>query len=829
MSDVVGSAVIEVVADARRLKAGLAEAKKSIASLGQGQADASGKASRSIDNYIAKLQVQSATIGKSARETELFKLATRGASDAQIAAANSALLVAEGHEKMIANAAKARTAIATIATTAVVAGATIAAMADKQIDLLDKLANVSRATGISAEDLAGLSLAAKQSGTDFDSVAKAVARMTVEMGKSPEEFRAIGITAKEPLEALKQFADIFAVLPDLQQRNALAQRVFSKSWQEMAPLLSEGGQAIGDAVEKGKKLSRVTQENAERAKEYNDRLEELKFSSVSLANSVLPGLTKIVTAAADERLKTGSIFQSIAAAARVAGEQILPKYAAQLEGARERLAHFQEQAKKDPGNAEIQARVESTKREVEALEEKRKKLDEIERAQQRPAGGRASQRADIQAELDSIAADQAAKAQRAIGQLNAEAHIALLRKIEGEREAMREKSISREAEATRARLLSIAEISNVETALAQLELDTIAKRVQADTAAHSMAVRISKDAKDALESQRAAGIKLYDSLIGRASDYQKVATDAHRSISELVKKAADDEDRSRKLIAGARTAALPPDQQRVQAFQDSLDQERRGRTALLTSDFEGLKKVRAEAEQTAQAFIRLGEIDSAEKLLETFDSFGKTAAGVQKFALGSIASAAEEAKAKVDQQIAEISTKIKEMQEKVLDKGIPIFASLDSIQQTKDTIRDALEKEKFEIKITGKISEIVRSGNTFSDVPQFARGGRASGLALVGEEGPELVQFRSTARVYSAPDTRRMLGEFTRAGHSVQALASGGTVTPAPAGASSSMPTDVVRIELAIGGKTHNLFGERDRVQQLQRDLRFLAMDPATP
>src|SRR6185503_14731869 len=150
MSEVIGSATIELVADARRLKAGLAEAKKSIASLGQGQADASGKASRSIDNYIAKLQVQSATIGKSARETELFKLATRGASDAQIAAANSALLVAEGHEKMIANAAKARTAIATIATTAVVAGATIAAMADKQIDLLDKLANVSRATGISA-------------------------------------------------------------------------------------------------------------------------------------------------------------------------------------------------------------------------------------------------------------------------------------------------------------------------------------------------------------------------------------------------------------------------------------------------------------------------------------------------------------------------------------------------------------------------------------------------------------------------------------------------------------------------------------------------------
>jgi len=42
-------------------------------------------------------------------------------------------------------------------------------------------------------------------------------------------------------------------------------------------------------------------------------------------------------------------------------------------------------------------------------------------------------------------------------------------------------------------------------------------------------------------------------------------------------------------------------------------------------------------------------------------------------------------------------------------------------------------------------------------VPAFARGGRANGLALVGEQGPELVNFTSTARVSPADLTAQVL------------------------------------------------------------------------
>jgi Fe2+ transport system protein B len=42
-------------------------------------------------------------------------------------------------------------------------------------------------------------------------------------------------------------------------------------------------------------------------------------------------------------------------------------------------------------------------------------------------------------------------------------------------------------------------------------------------------------------------------------------------------------------------------------------------------------------------------------------------------------------------------------------------------------------------------------------VPEFAEGGIADGLALVGEAGPELVDFRSPARVYNNSQTNNLL------------------------------------------------------------------------
>lgn len=143
------------------------------------------------------------------------------------------------------------------------------------INAMDHLHDLSKATAITVENLAGLSLLAKQTGTDLDGLAKGINKMSVEMGKDPDKFVKLGVTAKGGTEALKQLADIFNSLPDINLRNALAQKIFSKSWAELAPALSEGSQGIELAIEKGKRLSKITEEMTTKSDELNDKWEEL--------------------------------------------------------------------------------------------------------------------------------------------------------------------------------------------------------------------------------------------------------------------------------------------------------------------------------------------------------------------------------------------------------------------------------------------------------------------------------------------------------------------------------------------------------------------------
>lgn len=117
MSDAVGRAVIETVVDASPMKAGIEEAKRSVrslgAELGASVADGSAKATRSIDAYIAKLQQSASTVGMTSREVKILELTQRGATEAQIAAADAALRTVESFKAQQSEARKAADAART--------------------------------------------------------------------------------------------------------------------------------------------------------------------------------------------------------------------------------------------------------------------------------------------------------------------------------------------------------------------------------------------------------------------------------------------------------------------------------------------------------------------------------------------------------------------------------------------------------------------------------------------------------------------------------------------------------------------------------------------
>ena len=166
-----------------------------------------------------------------------------------------------------------------------------ASIIKSSIDTADNLRDLSKTTGIAVEQLAGLDLASKQSGTSLEDVANAINRLSVNIGKNGEKFRQLGIDATDPLEAFKQLADVLNQIETPQQRAALAAAALGKSWQTVAPLLSEGGRAIGEMVEKGTRFSGVTKEMSDKADEFNDKLSEMgsriKGIGASLSGPVL--------------------------------------------------------------------------------------------------------------------------------------------------------------------------------------------------------------------------------------------------------------------------------------------------------------------------------------------------------------------------------------------------------------------------------------------------------------------------------------------------------------------------------------------------------------
>jgi lambda family phage tail tape measure protein len=176
-----------------------------------------------------------------------------------------------------------------------ISAAGIISFAKTTIDALDNLNDLNKSTGIAVEQLAGLGLAAEQSGGDLESIAASINKLSTNIGQNAEKFQKLGITAKEPLEAFKQLSDIFVSIEDPQKRAAFAAEALGKSWQGAAPLLAEGSRRISEMVEEGARLSGVNKRNVEQADAFNDSIARLKFASQGAVTPLLEPLTNLVT------------------------------------------------------------------------------------------------------------------------------------------------------------------------------------------------------------------------------------------------------------------------------------------------------------------------------------------------------------------------------------------------------------------------------------------------------------------------------------------------------------------------------------------------------
>jgi hypothetical protein len=160
------------------------------------------------------------------------------------------------------------------------------------------------ALGLTAEEASQYIEVADDLGIGSEKLEKAIGRMNVTAGKTPEAFAAIGAelvkNADGTTNVNKTFqstVDALNRIPDATDRAAAASRIFGRGWQDMAELIEMGGQGIQealDAVEGGKVID---DKEVERARKFRDTLDTLKGTveelTVEVGGSLVPVLTDL--------------------------------------------------------------------------------------------------------------------------------------------------------------------------------------------------------------------------------------------------------------------------------------------------------------------------------------------------------------------------------------------------------------------------------------------------------------------------------------------------------------------------------------------------------
>lgn len=199
------------------------------------------------------------------------------------------------------------------------AGLGVAAMvahARATVDAADAMNDLSQRTGIAVRDLAKYQLATSQSGTTMEALAKGIKGVAGNLLEHGDALKKAGITATTADEAMKQFADVFAQMPDSMEKTNLAVKVFGKSGMDLIPMLNMGSKGLEDAAEKSARYAAQMAAMAPMADAFNDNLAELsmhsKVAGMNMVNSMLPALVSI-TAAMAEAAKHGGILSGIVA------------------------------------------------------------------------------------------------------------------------------------------------------------------------------------------------------------------------------------------------------------------------------------------------------------------------------------------------------------------------------------------------------------------------------------------------------------------------------------------------------------------------------------
>ena len=193
--------------------------------------------------------------------------------------------------------------------------ASLTAFISKGVNAAAALGDLSTRTGVAVRDLAGLQLVAKQSDTSIEALGKGVNKLGVFMVENSKAAKELGLTAKAPLDAFIQLSGTLSSIQDVQLRNAVANKVLGKSYEELLPAILQGPEALRRQIEEGQRYNRITQGMADESKRFNDSLDllgvQLTSVSATVGGPMVTALNVLIEKFREARNQGDGFFESL--------------------------------------------------------------------------------------------------------------------------------------------------------------------------------------------------------------------------------------------------------------------------------------------------------------------------------------------------------------------------------------------------------------------------------------------------------------------------------------------------------------------------------------
>ena len=166
----------------------------------------------------------------------------------------------------------------------------------------DEIDKESQKLGISAENYQKLSYAMERSGADIEDFKRGTINISKELANvqngakgAGSTFAALGVAVKNSDGTMRSTEDVLldsidalAAMSDETQRNAYANQIFGKGYQELAPLLNSGADGIKGLMDEAEKYGMVMSNDAvSSSAKFEDSLTKMRGTLSGVKNNML--------------------------------------------------------------------------------------------------------------------------------------------------------------------------------------------------------------------------------------------------------------------------------------------------------------------------------------------------------------------------------------------------------------------------------------------------------------------------------------------------------------------------------------------------------------